>query len=45
MVMAPVMMPQLAEKIFGLAPEAPEFEQLYGEQLRLMLRQLSGHGG
>jgi AcrR family transcriptional regulator len=44
-VMAPVMMPHLAEKIFGLAPEAPEFEQLYGEQLRLMLRQLSGHGG
>jgi TetR/AcrR family transcriptional regulator len=43
-VMAPVMMPHLAEQTFGLAPDSPEFEELYGEQLRRMLRHLSGHG-
>jgi TetR/AcrR family transcriptional regulator len=41
-VMAPMMMPHLAEKIFGLAPGSPEFEELYGDQLRRMLRHLGG---
>jgi TetR/AcrR family transcriptional regulator len=41
-VMAPTLMPHLAEKIFGLAPESAEFEELYGEQLRQMLRHLGG---
>ena len=41
-VMAPMMMPHLTEKIFGLAPGSPEFEDLYGEQLRRMLRHLAG---
>src|ERR1700691_1224207 len=31
-------MPHLTEKILGLAPGSPEFEELYGEQLRRMLR-------
>jgi TetR/AcrR family transcriptional regulator len=42
-VMAPMMMPHMTEKIFGLAPGSPEFEELYGEQLRRMLRHLAGH--
>jgi TetR/AcrR family transcriptional regulator len=41
-VMAPMMMPHMAEKIFGLAPGSPEFEELYGDQLRRMLRHLGG---
>ena len=41
-VMAPTLMPQLARKIFGLEPESAEFEELYGEQLRQMLRHLGG---
>jgi TetR/AcrR family transcriptional regulator len=44
-VMAPMMMPHMAEKIFGLAPDSPEFEERYGEQLCRMLRHLAGHGG
>ena len=43
-VMAPMMMPHMTEKIFGLAPDAPEFEERYGEQLRRMLRHLRGPG-
>lgn len=42
-VLAPMVLPHLAEQIFGMAPAAPEFEELYGEQLRRMLRHLSGH--
>jgi len=41
-VMAPMVMPHLAEQVFGIAPAAPEFEELYGDQLRRMLRHLSG---
>jgi TetR/AcrR family transcriptional regulator len=41
-VMAPMVMPHLAEEIFGMAPASAEFEELYGEQLRRMLRHLSG---
>jgi hypothetical protein len=40
--MAPMMMPHMTEKIFGLAPDSAEFEELYGEQLRRLLRQLAG---
>jgi hypothetical protein len=32
----------MAEKIFGLPPDSPEFRELYGEQLRRMIRHLSG---
>jgi hypothetical protein len=28
-VVAPMMIPQMTEKIFGLAPGAPEFEERY----------------
>jgi hypothetical protein len=35
-------MPHLTEKIFGLAPGSPEFEELYGDQLRRLLQQLAG---
>jgi TetR/AcrR family transcriptional regulator len=45
MVMAPMMMPHLTEKIFGLASDSPEFEELYGEQLRRMLQHLDGRSG
>jgi TetR/AcrR family transcriptional regulator len=41
-VMAPMMMPHMTEKIFGLPPGSPEFKELYGEQLRGLLRHLSG---
>jgi TetR/AcrR family transcriptional regulator len=44
-VMAPMMMPHLTEKIFGLAPDSPEFEKLYGGQLRRMLQHLGGRSG
>ncbi len=43
-VMAPMVMPHLAEQVFGMAPASPEFEELYGGQLRRMLRHLSGRG-
>jgi TetR/AcrR family transcriptional regulator len=45
MVMAPMMMPHLTEKIFGLASDSPEFEELYGEQLRRMLQHLDWRSG
>jgi TetR/AcrR family transcriptional regulator len=44
-VMAPMMMPHLTEKIFGLAPDSPEFEELYGGQLRRLLQHLGGRSG
>jgi TetR/AcrR family transcriptional regulator len=44
-VMAPMVLPHLAEQIFGMAPASPEFEELYGEQLRRMLRHLSERTG
>jgi TetR/AcrR family transcriptional regulator len=44
-VMAPMVLPHLAEQIFGMAPASSEFEDLYGEQLRRMLRHLSERTG
>ena len=41
-VMAPMMLPHMTEKIFGLAPGSAEFEELYGEQVRQLLEHLSG---
>lgn len=37
---APIAMPQMVRKIFGLDPEAPEFEERYGKQLGQILRRL-----
>jgi TetR/AcrR family transcriptional regulator len=44
-VMAPMMMPHLTEKVFGLAPDSAEFEELYGEQVRQLLEHLRGRSG
>lgn len=44
-VMAPMVLPHLAEQIFGMAPASQEFEELYAEQLRRMLRHLSERSG
>lgn len=38
---APIAMPQMVKKIFGLDRGAPEFEVRYGEQLRQILRRLA----
>ncbi len=38
---APVVMPLMAQKIFGLAPGDPEFEARYAEGLRVLLAHLS----
>jgi len=40
-VAAPVAMPQLVRKLFGIAPSAPEFEERYGEALRHIVRRLA----
>jgi TetR/AcrR family transcriptional regulator len=37
---APVVLPQLACRIFGVPPNTPEFEQRYTEGLRTLLRHL-----
>jgi len=37
----PVAMPQMVWKIFGLDPRSPAFEDLYGEQLRRIVRHLA----
>jgi AcrR family transcriptional regulator len=42
MVAAPVALPGMVRKIFGLDPAAPEFAELYGEQLRRIVRYLAG---
>jgi TetR/AcrR family transcriptional regulator len=44
MVTAPVALPDMARKIFGLDPSSPEFATRYGEQLRRMVRHLAGRG-
>jgi TetR/AcrR family transcriptional regulator len=43
-VMAPMMMLHMAKKTFGLPRGSPEFKEIYGDQLRGMLRHLSGRG-
>ncbi|MFJ4189362.1 TetR family transcriptional regulator [Kitasatospora sp. NPDC089509] len=40
MILAPVMLPQAAREISGHAPDDPEFERHYGEQLRRLIRRL-----
>ncbi len=40
-VAAPVIMPQMAQKIFGLSPDDPEFETRYAEGLRALLARLA----
>ena len=40
-VAAPVVMPQMARKIFGLEPGDPEFETRYAEGLRVLLKRLA----
>ncbi|MCC3767129.1 TetR/AcrR family transcriptional regulator [Streptomyces sp. UNOC14_S4] len=44
MVMAPIVMPHTAREATGLDPRSPEFRELYGEQIRLLLRQLTTAG-
>ncbi len=44
MVAAPVALPDMARKIFGLDPSSPEFAARYGEQLRRIVRHLAGRG-
>jgi len=39
-VMIPVVMPQLVRRIFGIAPDDPEFEKRYGTHLRAMIQRL-----
>ncbi|TYB47982.1 TetR/AcrR family transcriptional regulator [Actinomadura chibensis] len=41
---APVALPQIVEAIFGVSPDAPEFEERYAEQLRRIVDRLSGPG-
>lgn len=38
---APIAMPHIVRKIFGLDPGAPEFEERYGEQIRRIIRRLA----
>lgn len=42
MVAAPVVLPQMVRKIFGLDPQSPGFEERYGQQLRRIIRHLGG---
>ncbi|MCP3800293.1 TetR/AcrR family transcriptional regulator [Allokutzneria sp. A3M-2-11 16] len=39
---APIVMPDVTKRLFGIDPTAPEFEQRYGAQIRLILEKLSG---
>ncbi|MBT2383940.1 TetR family transcriptional regulator [Streptomyces sp. ISL-11] len=41
MVMAPIVMPQIAREASGLDPRSAEFQERYGEQIRRLLRHLS----
>lgn len=38
---APIAMPQMVERIFGLDPSEPEFEERYGEQLKRIIGRLA----
>jgi TetR/AcrR family transcriptional regulator len=40
-IVAPIAIPQMAQKIFGLDPQSPEFERRYGDQLRRIVRRLA----
>jgi AcrR family transcriptional regulator len=42
MIAAPVALPDMVRKIFGLDPAAPEFAEIYGEHLRRIVRHLAG---
>ncbi|MFJ9903598.1 TetR family transcriptional regulator [Streptomyces sp. NPDC101152] len=42
MIMAPIVMPQIAREVSGLDPRSPEFQARYGEQLRRLIGHLSG---
>jgi AcrR family transcriptional regulator len=44
MIMAPMILPHLVREIFGVDPNAPEFEERYAEQLRRMIKHLTGNG-
>ena len=41
MVAAPVLMPDLVRRLFDLEPDSPEFERLWAEQLRRVVRRFS----
>ena len=38
---APIAMPQMVKRIFGLDPSEPEFEERYGEQLKRIIGRLA----
>jgi TetR/AcrR family transcriptional regulator len=42
LVAAPVALPGLVRRIFGLDPDSPEFAEIYSEQLRRIVRHLAG---
>ncbi|MFB9904619.1 TetR/AcrR family transcriptional regulator [Allokutzneria oryzae] len=39
---APIVMPDVTRRLFGSDPTSPEFEERYGNQIRLILNKLSG---
>lgn len=40
-VSAPIVMPQVVRRIFGLEPDSPDFEERYADQLRRIVRRLA----
>ncbi|MEU0932514.1 MULTISPECIES: TetR family transcriptional regulator [unclassified Embleya] len=42
MIMAPIVMPQIAGRAAGLDPRSAEFRERYGEQIRRLVRHLGG---
>jgi TetR/AcrR family transcriptional regulator len=45
MVMAPHVLPQMVRRILGVDAGTPEFEDLYADQIRRIVRYLAGAGG
>ncbi|MFB4297298.1 TetR family transcriptional regulator [Actinomadura sp. NTSP31] len=41
-VAAPVVLPQMVHRVYGLSPDSPEFRERYTEQLRRIVRHLAG---
>ncbi|MDL4814380.1 TetR family transcriptional regulator [Actinomadura opuntiae] len=41
-VAAPVVLPQMVHRVYGLAPDSPEFQERYADQLRRIVRLLAG---
>ena len=41
MILAPIMLPEVALRSTGMAPDSPEFEQYCRDQLRKLIRHLA----